>query len=247
MLDYVIRGGIKAPLKSLPIGAMTRYIVFHGLSNINRFSGMKFIAMDEPFTVLEHSIAVAEVILSVTDNAELARMGLWHDAAEAYLGDIATPVKHMLGSAYTELESCVEKQVLRCNTVSDNRELRDEVKRYDSMCCIAEIIVMTNTDGVSMTTLVDMIINDWFDGQSFDYDIHIIKLFIEKLRQLFHVRVSAHTGARQAMRNRAHKLDHTLLDAIANAPTITTHQFNGHNFRITRDKNDRIINIEIMG
>lgn len=247
MLDYVIRSEMKAPLKNLPIGVMTRDIVFHGLSNINRFTGMKFMAMDEPFTVLEHNIAVAEIIMDVTGNAEFARMGLWHDAAEAYLGDIATPVKYMLGSAYTELEICVERQVLRCNAISDNRELREEVKRYDSMCCIAEIIVMTNTGGVSMTTLVDMIINDWFYGKSFDCDIHIIKLFIEKLKQLYHVRVSAHTGARQAMRNRAHKLDHTLLNAIANAPIITTHKFNGHDFRITRDKNDKIINIEIMG
>lgn len=69
MLDYVIRGGMKAPLKRLPIGAMTRNIVFHGLSNINRFAGMEFHIMDEPFTVLEHSIAVAEVILDVTGNA----------------------------------------------------------------------------------------------------------------------------------------------------------------------------------
>lgn len=246
MLDYVIRGGLKAPLKSLPIGAMTRNIVFHGLSNINRFAGMESPAMDEPFTVLEHSIAVAEVILDVTGNAELARMGLWHDAAEAYLGDIATPVKNLLGDAYTELEICVEKQVLRYNAISDNWELREEVKRYDLMCCVAEILVMSNAPR-SPTMSVDNIINTWFDGRTFDYDMHIISIFTEKLRQLFHVRVSAHTGARQAMRNRAHRLDHALQNVIANAPTITTHQFNGHNFRITRDKNDKIINIELMG
>lgn len=246
MLDYVIRGGMKAPLKSLPIGVMTRNIVFHGLSNINRFAGMNFTAMDEPFTVLEHSIAVAEVLMDVTGNAELARMGLWHDAAEAYLGDIATPVKCMLGSAYSVLEMCVEKQVLRYNNISDNQELRGEVKRYDLMCCVAEILVMSKTSNTTEMT-INNIINDWFGSYGIDYDIHIIKLFTEKLKQLLHIRVSAHIGARQAMRNRAHKLDHTLLNAIANAPTITTHQFNGHNFRITRDKNDKIINIEIMG
>ena len=144
MLDYVIRSGLKAPLKSLPIGAMTRDIVFHSLSNINRFAGMKFMAMDEPFTVLEHSIAVAEVLLDVTGNAEIARIGLWHDAAEAYLGDIATPVKNMLGSTYAELEARVEKQVLSYNTISDNQGLWEEVKRYDLMCCIAEILVMSS-------------------------------------------------------------------------------------------------------
>ena len=246
MLDYVIRSGLKAPLKSLPIGAMTRDIVFDSLCNINRFAGMKFMAMDEPFTVLEHSIAVAEVLLDVTCNAEIARIGLWHDAAEAYLGDIATPVKNMLGSTYAELEARVEKQVLSYNTISDNQGLWEEVKRYDLMCCIAEILVMSSAPEAPAMS-VDFVIEKWFDGRTFDYDIHIINMFKEKLKQLFHVRVSAHTGARQAMRNRAHKLDHALLNAIANAPTITTHKFNGHDFRITRDKNDKIINIEIMG
>ena len=246
MLDYVIRKGMKAPLKNLPIGVMTRNIVFHGLSNINRFAGMEFPAMDEPFTVLEHSIAVAEVILDVTGNAELARMGLWHDAAEAYLGDIATPVKNLLGNAYTELEQRVEEQVLSYNRISNPPELREEVKRYDLMCCVAEILVMSNSSDAPVMT-IDNVINNWFGGRTFDYDIHIINMFKEKLKQLFHVRVSAHTGARQAMRNRAHKFDHALQNAIANAPTITAHKFNGHDFRITRDKNDKIINIEIMG
>ena len=246
MLDYVIRDGVKAPLKNLPISVMTPDIVFHGLSNINRFAGMKFPGMDEPFTVLEHSIAVAEILLDVTSNAEIARIGLWHDAAEAYLGDIATPVKYLLGSAYMEIEARVEDQVLRYNAISDNQGLWEEVKRYDLMCCIAEIVVMSGAPRAPVMS-VDNIIEEWFDGKSFDYDMHIIDMFIEKLRQLYHVRVSAHTGARQVMRNRADKLDHTLLHAIANAPTITTHNFNRHNFRVTRDKNDKIINIEIMG
>ena len=189
---------------------------------------------------------MAEVILDVTGNVELARMGLWHDAAEAYLGDIATPVKNLLGNAYTELEQRVEEQVLSYNRISNPPELREEAKRYDLMCCVAEILVMSNSSAAPVMT-IDNVINNWFGGRTFDYDIHIINMFKEKLKQLFHVRVSAHTGARQVMRNRAHKLDHALLNVIANAPTITTLKFNGHDFRITRDKNDKIINIEIMG
>ena len=145
-----------------------------------------------------------------------------------------------------ELELCVENQVLRYNAISDDQGLWEEVKRYDLMCCIAEILVMSNSSNAPVMT-IDNIINNWFGGRTFDYDINIINMFKEKLKQLFHVRVSAHAVARQAMRNRAHKLDYTLLNAIANAPTIITHQFNGHNFRITRDKNDKIINIEITG
>ena len=246
MIDYVVRNGMRAPLKSLPIGVMTSDVIFHCLSNINRFTGMKFPVVDEPFTVLEHSLAVAEVILDVTGNAELARMGLWHDAAEAFLGDIATPVKNILGRQYTDLEARVEEQVLSYNSIPDNPELRAEVKRYDKMCCIAEIKVMTNSNNTPSVTSL-MIINDWFGGYTDGCDIHIISMFVEKLKQLYHVRVSAHTDARQAMRNRAHRLDHTLCHVIANGPLVTTHKFGGHDFRVTRDKNDKIINIEIMG
>ena len=246
MIDYVIRNDMKAPLRSLPIGVMTSDVIFHCLSNINRFSGMRFPMADEPFTVLEHSLAVAEVILDVTGNAELARMGLWHDAAEAFLGDIATPVKNILGRQYADLEACVEEQVLSHNSISDNPELRAEVTRYDKMCCIAEIMVMTNRNNTPSVTSL-MVINDWFDGYTDSCDIHIISMFVEKLKQLYHVRVSAHTDARQAMRNRAHRLDHALRHEIENGPLITTHQFNGYHFRITRNKDDKIINIEIMG
>lgn len=136
--------------------------------------------------------------------------------------------------------------MLSYNRISNPPELREEVKRYDLMCCVAETLVMSNSSDAPVMT-IDNVINNWFGGRTFDYDIHIINMFKEKLKQLFHVRVSAHTGARQAMRNRAHKLDHALQNAIANAPTITMHKFNGHDFRITRDKNDKIINIEIMG
>ena len=246
MLDYVIRNNTIAPLKRLPIGVMTREVVFHGLSNINRFAGMEFPVMDEPFTVLEHSIAVAEVILDATGSVELARMGLWHDAAEAFIGDVSTPVKEMLGNTYTDLEACVERQIFNFNQIQDNPEMWTEVKRYDLMCCIAEILVMSKKPMAPMQS-IDQIIGSWFGGRTFDYDIHIIKMFEEKLKLLFHVRVSSHTRARQSMRNRAHRLDHTLTHAIANAPTVTTHKFGSHNFRVTRDKNDKIVNIELMG
>lgn len=245
MLNYVIRNGMKAPLDALPAGVMSRDVVFHGLSNINRYTGMEFPQMDEPFTVLEHSIAVAEIIRITTGDPELARMGLWHDAAEAYIGDISTPVKHWLGNAYTELEDTVERQVLQFNGVSGNPQLREEVKRYDLMCCIAEISVLETGHRPTFGWVANTI-DRWFGGRTFDYDIHIIRMLAEKLRQLHHVRVSAHTGARQAMRNRAHKLDHTLRNAIANSPAVTTHKFGSHNFRVTRDKKDKIINIEIM-
>jgi hypothetical protein len=54
------------------------------LSNINRFGG----AGRRFYSVLEHSLLVAELV-----PPPLRRMALLHDAAEAYLGDVVTPLK----------------------------------------------------------------------------------------------------------------------------------------------------------
>jgi len=54
------------------------------LSNINRFGG----ASRRFYSVLEHSLLVAGLVPPA-----LRRMALLHDAAEAYLGDVVTPLK----------------------------------------------------------------------------------------------------------------------------------------------------------
>ena len=56
------------------------------LSNINRFSGHTL----RPYSVAEHSYRMSYL----TDDKELALAYLMHDAAEAYTGDITTPIKN---------------------------------------------------------------------------------------------------------------------------------------------------------
>lgn len=57
------------------------------LGNINRFTGHA-----GPYTVADHSVLVSRLVPQ-----ELAAEALLHDAHEAYLGDISTPVKRALG------------------------------------------------------------------------------------------------------------------------------------------------------
>ena len=63
--------------------------IAHSTANLCRYTGhvRKF------YSVAEHSVRVSEYIERETGSISLALTGLMHDASEAYLGDVARPVK----------------------------------------------------------------------------------------------------------------------------------------------------------
>lgn len=64
--------------------------VAHALANTCRYRGM-----GRYYSVAEHSVRVARVVYARERDLGLARWALLHDAAEAYLGDVPAPVKHL--------------------------------------------------------------------------------------------------------------------------------------------------------
>lgn len=68
--------------------------IAHNLARINRFNG----ATNFPYSVAQHSIYVSHIVPK-----EFAFVGLLHDAPEAYLGDIVSPLKQLLPE-YRKLE-----------------------------------------------------------------------------------------------------------------------------------------------
>ena len=79
--------------------------IAHHLACINRYTG----AAPEPFSVAQHSVLVSLVAERCSSGDPIAReaalFGLLHDAAEAYLNDIARPVKRLPQFAfYRQLE-----------------------------------------------------------------------------------------------------------------------------------------------
>ncbi|KKM05774.1 hypothetical protein LCGC14_1750690 [marine sediment metagenome] len=79
-----------------------------GLSNICRWGGQSY----QFYSVAEHSLLVEKLIEEEGKHPKLRMAALLHDAAEAYLGDIPSPIKArtMIGEqSYHQLE----KEVLR--------------------------------------------------------------------------------------------------------------------------------------
>lgn len=75
--------------------------IAHALSNICRFTGH----VGEFYSVAQHSVLVSYLV-----NPIYAREALMHDASEAYLGDVNSPLKHQLPE-YQKIEAEVMRAV----------------------------------------------------------------------------------------------------------------------------------------
>lgn len=64
--------------------------IAHALGNVCRYTGHA----SRFYSVAEHSVRVSRRVHVLTGDRALALQGLMHDASEAYIADIARPVKH---------------------------------------------------------------------------------------------------------------------------------------------------------
>lgn len=63
--------------------------IAHQLATINRYGG----AAIYPYSVAQHSVALAVAVWFAYEDASLALDALFHDAEEAFVGDMRTPMK----------------------------------------------------------------------------------------------------------------------------------------------------------
>lgn len=127
---------------------VTIFDIAQGLSNVCRFAGQcpKF------YSVAQHSVLVAKLINHSREATDLSKeerrivvfQGLMHDATEAFLGDVTTPLKKLL-AAYKALETELHADLMR--RLGLPIELHALVKHYDLVAlAIEQREVMKNTD-----------------------------------------------------------------------------------------------------
>jgi uncharacterized protein len=101
-----------------PDGPVDVQRVAHALSNICRFAGNTPVY----YSVAEHSVAVACVAyylyfdqpgtITRQRSIEVFRAALWHDASEAFMGDLISPIKAVC-PVYAECERRVATHIAR--------------------------------------------------------------------------------------------------------------------------------------
>lgn len=98
-----------------------------GLSKICRFNGQ----ISHFYSVAQHSVLVAHFAPPA-----LKRAALLHDAAEAYIGDVISPLKELLKPDYTNIERKLEACIFEAfGEHIDNLAL---IKPYDAMAYALE-------------------------------------------------------------------------------------------------------------
>ncbi len=120
--------GKKFPLDKPDLDQIDIEDIAHALSMLCRFNGQctKF------YSVAEHSVHVSYEI-----DPELALVGLLHDAAEAYLGDVPSPLKKKL-RRFTKFENRMEAAIGKKFGVDAKLFKNKELKRADIQLLVDE-------------------------------------------------------------------------------------------------------------
>lgn len=86
------RLGIPFDLANPRPEAVSIYDISNALSKLCRYTGH----VSQFYSVAQHSVLVSVILEDSGADMETVRAGLLHDAAEAYVGDVSSPLKSML-------------------------------------------------------------------------------------------------------------------------------------------------------
>lgn len=120
--------------------ALARYTpslseIAHSLAHINRFTGHA----KRTYSVAEHSLLVADMVAHAGLGPVEQICALMHDAHESITGDVATPIKEVLGDAWYRFERAEQNALLGAYGLVDAMaDHAKTVKHYDLMALATE-------------------------------------------------------------------------------------------------------------
>lgn len=111
--------------------------IAHHLAHICRFTG----ACSRFYSVAEHAVLVADRLVELGAHPRVALAGLHHDDAEAYLNDVARPLKGLLHPAYRDLTIDMDAAITRAlgiETLLPGPEAASAIRAADEWALAAE-------------------------------------------------------------------------------------------------------------
>ena len=109
--------------------------IAHALSRLCRFGGN----LDEHYSVAQHSVLVSQLLEKIDPPAAL--WGLMHDAAEAYLVDLPSPIKRILPQ-YEKYENKILDDLglhFRLGKMSRSVKAADRAVCYREQTCLQHV------------------------------------------------------------------------------------------------------------
>lgn len=131
--------------------------IAHALSHICRFNGHT----REFYSVAEHSVRVSWLLQDLEESKRVQLWGLLHDASEAYLCDVPSPLKALpTFEAYRVAEGVVQGAV--CERFGITKKMPDAVARADRALLATEArdlmpFVPEHWGGIEVEALVERI------------------------------------------------------------------------------------------
>ena len=109
--------------------------IAHSLAQINRFTGHCI----RPYSVAEHSLLVFDIAVSSGASAITCLAALMHDAHECVCGDVASPIKMVLGDDWHDFESEQQQAVLEGHEVWDAYvDAAHQIRHWDLIALATE-------------------------------------------------------------------------------------------------------------
>lgn len=158
--------------------------IAHCLSRICRFGGH----VKNFMSVAQHSFLVSKIL-----SHEFALEGLLHDASEAYIGDVMTPLKNILGKKYKEIEDNIMDAVIARFGLKSHSSVWEEVKKADLIILATEFRDVARNGikdgGFIYPPMKERILKSWSPNYS-------KKRFLERFEDLCPIGVQKNLGLR---------------------------------------------------
>jgi hypothetical protein len=108
--------------------------IAHSLALQCRFNGHS----NYFYSIAQHSVFVSKIVPK-----KQALAGLFHDSAEAYTGDIVSPLKKFLPPEFKEIEKAIENAIFEHFNIENINH--SEIKKADKIALFTEMRDLMNT------------------------------------------------------------------------------------------------------